>query len=110
MSGRSSVGGVYFHQVVAPAFQGIYLFVAHALRQSLQIRILVEEMLAVVAAVLGRKGLHLPVYGIGQGRSEEHTSELQSLMRISYAVLCLKKKKNEDKLKETKIMHNTSQL
>src|SRR3546814_1899868 len=28
------------------------------------------------------------------GRSEEHTSELQSLMRISYAVLCLKKKKH----------------
>src|SRR3546814_2173419 len=33
-----------------------------------------------------------------QGRSEEHTSELQSLMRISYAVFCLKKKnKNKDK-------------
>src|SRR3546814_8647954 len=31
---------------------------------------------------------HLP-----QARSEEHTSELQSLMRISYAVFCLKKKK-----------------
>src|SRR3546814_6610701 len=29
-------------------------------------------------------------------RSEEHTSELQSLMRISYAVFCLKKKKNHD--------------
>src|SRR3546814_9095963 len=29
------------------------------------------------------------------GRSEEHTSELQSLMRNSYAVLCLKKKKNK---------------
>src|SRR3546814_9530288 len=29
-----------------------------------------------------------------QMRSEEHTSELQSLMRISYAVFCLKKKKN----------------
>src|SRR3546814_7971126 len=29
-------------------------------------------------------------------RSEEHTSELQSLMRISYAVFCLKKKKNYD--------------
>src|SRR3546814_10222096 len=28
-------------------------------------------------------------------RSEEHTSELQSLMRISYAVFCLKKKKNK---------------
>src|SRR3546814_10738116 len=30
-------------------------------------------------------------------RSEEHTSELQSLMRISYAVFCLKKKKNINK-------------
>src|SRR3546814_1920082 len=29
-----------------------------------------------------------------RGRSEEHTSELQSLMRITYAVFCLKKKKN----------------
>src|SRR3546814_9656961 len=29
---------------------------------------------------------------MAQGRSEEHTSELQSLMRISYAVFCLKKK------------------
>src|SRR3546814_7975572 len=35
----------------------------------------------------------LPEYG----RSEEHTSELQSLMRISYAVFCLKKKKNKTK-------------
>src|SRR3546814_2592349 len=37
----------------------------------------------------GRQGAH---GRIGQ-RSEEHTSELQSLMRISYAVFCLKKKK-----------------
>src|SRR3546814_1259862 len=38
----------------------------------------------------------LPARAAGQGegaRSEEHTSELQSLMRISYAVFCLKKKK-----------------
>src|SRR3546814_1743274 len=32
----------------------------------------------------------------GGGRSEEHTSELQSLMRISYAVFCLKKKLHND--------------
>src|SRR3546814_7154115 len=32
--------------------------------------------------------------GTGEVRSEEHTSELQSLMRSSYAVFCLKKKKN----------------
>src|SRR3546814_8328761 len=36
----------------------------------------------------------LPALDAGDhGRSEEHTSELQSLMRISYAVFCLKKKK-----------------
>src|SRR3546814_7906775 len=36
------------------------------------------------------------------GRSEEHTSELQSLMRISYAVFCLKKKKiNKDRIQQT---------
>src|SRR3546814_9398616 len=34
-------------------------------------------------------------------RSEEHTSELQSLMRISYAVFCLKKKKNNTKTQST---------
>src|SRR3546814_10829843 len=33
-------------------------------------------------------------------RSEEHTSELQSLMRISYAVFCLKKKNNRSKHNE----------
>src|SRR3546814_1322352 len=33
--------------------------------------------------------------GEAEDRSEEHTSELQSLMRISYAVFCLKKKKNK---------------
>src|SRR3546814_3976758 len=33
-------------------------------------------------------------------RSEEHTSELQSLMRISYAVFCLKKKKNKKEIEK----------
>src|SRR3546814_10178356 len=45
-------------------------------------------------------------------RSEEHTSELQSLMRISYAVFCLKKKKNKKINKQNssnkKYMKNTS--
>src|SRR3546814_5374604 len=36
-----------------------------------------------------------PYVRISQFRSEEHTSELQSLMRISYAVFCSKKKKNQ---------------
>src|SRR3546814_8063527 len=38
-----------------------------------------------------------PAQVIAGRRSEEHTSELQSLMRISYAVFCLKKKKNKTK-------------
>src|SRR3546814_5363900 len=37
-------------------------------------------------------GVADPEHAAGAGRSEEHTSELQSLMRISYAVFCLKKK------------------
>src|SRR3546814_4143176 len=44
-------------------------------------------------------------------RSEEHTSELQSLMRISYAVFCLKKKKNNkltDNQKLIKDIHKTN--
>src|SRR3546814_5724385 len=50
--------------------------------------------------------------GSAQRRSEEHTSELQSLMRISYAVFCLKKrtesrgnKKNEDKTRAQKYLN-----
>src|SRR3546814_4115690 len=39
-----------------------------------------------------------PATGFQRRRSEEHTSELQSLMRISYAVFCLKKKKTTYKL------------
>src|SRR3546814_3112360 len=38
-------------------------------------------------------------------RSEEHTSELQSLMRSSYAVLCLKKKKKNTKQQKSKTTH-----
>src|SRR3546814_10204023 len=42
----------------------------------------------------GRGGAGFPT---GMKRSEEHTSELQSLMRISYAVFCLKKNKHKKK-------------
>src|SRR3546814_10598689 len=45
--------------------------------------------------------IHQALWQQHRPRSEEHTSELQSLMRISYAVFCLKKKKNTTK-------HNTT--
>src|SRR3546814_4052070 len=41
-------------------------------------------------------------------RSEEHTSELQSLMRISYAVFCLKKKKKQKKQNRKTYIHLTT--
>src|SRR3546814_7713198 len=40
---------------------------------------------------------YVGIYRINDARSEEHTSELQSLMRISYAVFCLKKKQQNNK-------------
>src|SRR3546814_3356439 len=60
-----------------------------------------SELVIVVTPYLVKpvnaQSIRLPTDGFrnateAQGRSEEHTSELQSLMRISYAVFCLKKK------------------
>src|SRR3546814_1534450 len=48
------------------------------------------------------QGLTLSNPSLERRRSEEHTSELQSLMRISYAVFCLKKKKQATKLTKRK--------
>src|SRR3546814_6784759 len=49
--------------------------------------------------------------GLDLKRSEEHTSELQSLMRISYAVFCLKKKKtNNDKKHSTTKIELTTKI
>src|SRR3546814_4208243 len=52
-----------------------------------------SAMVAVQGALLGL---------IARQRSEEHTSELQSLMRISYAVFCLKKKKKSKLINKRK--------
>src|SRR3546814_10489061 len=57
--------------------------------------------IVIIMGDLSRRGGAARIDGGGvreilyHGRSEEHTSELQSLMRISYAVFCLKKKKNK---------------
>src|SRR3546814_6642742 len=45
-----------------------------------------------------RSGYAEPIERQDRPRSEEHTSELQSLMRISYAVFCLKKKKKHKRI------------
>src|SRR3546814_5263295 len=51
----------------------------------------------VIDDVLERYEAHLAFLTRSTERSEEHTSELQSLMRISYAVFCLKKKNKQVK-------------
>src|SRR3546814_10357134 len=48
--------------------------------------------------------------GIASARSEEHTSELQSLMRISYAVFCLKKTKKTKKNIKQEIIDKTNTI
>src|SRR3546814_5480504 len=55
---------------------------------------LAERPIAAVAAYSAQMAHFVPALPEGV-RSEEHTSELQSLMRISYAVFCLKKKKHK---------------
>src|SRR3546814_5796124 len=50
------------------------------------------------------EGVH--VRQLEPARSEEHTSELQSLMRISYAVFCLKKKNKQQKDQEMQVRHH----
>src|SRR3546814_3231925 len=58
-------------------------------------RVTVKARVVKLAGKAGAVGTHLRYLERDGVRSEEHTSELQSLMRISYAVFCLKKKKNK---------------
>src|SRR3546814_2955638 len=53
-----------------------------------------SQQVVIMALMFGALGAAWNLVG-GFLRSEEHTSELQSLMRISYAVFCLKKNKNK---------------
>src|SRR3546814_7041445 len=73
----------------------------------LVMKVKVRSEYAVITHGIGRPGSSFCVAALNalqnsmmfrpRWRSKEHTSELQSLMRISYAVLCLKKKINRDK-------------
>src|SRR3546814_3855543 len=63
-----------------------------------------QQMLAMGRAMISRPRLLL-LDEPSMGRSEEHTSELQSLMRISYAVFCLKKKTDNTTLTQYSIFH-----
>src|SRR3546814_5542479 len=66
------------------------LLIPHQLHAAMRADVVERADLVVLAADDHDRG----------GRSEEHTSELQSLMRISYAVFCLKKKKLDQHITE----------
>src|SRR3546814_4795675 len=70
---------------------------------------LADKLLAHVEAA-DKVGRNPDLAEQGEDRSEEHTSELQSLMRISYAVFCLKKKKTHKHLYMTQSTMYTLQL
>src|SRR3546814_2855436 len=67
------------------------------------------EARPISSAMAWRAAMRLPVSGWVENRlrSEEHTSELQSLMRTSYAVFCLKKKRIQSNIQQhqTTLMH-----
>src|SRR3546814_10626089 len=72
----------------------------HVLQRVDHRELLRQAQVIVAAEVQQPAAVHFAAHAVAAGdgaphaRSEEHTSELQSLMRISYAVFCLKKKKN----------------
>src|SRR3546814_9025844 len=78
--------------------------------------VIFHRVLAVLLSVLALRLLYEGVTLLGWlcslvrrlGRSEEHTSELQSLMRTSYAVLCLKKKNPSHQPTQTTPQHNST--
>src|SRR3546814_7057334 len=61
----------------------------------------------VIFPAAAARGIRRPAWPPPARRSEEHTSELQSLMRISYAVFCLKKKNNRTNRKQSLINRPT---
>src|SRR3546814_5901574 len=69
----------------------------------------VPQLTAILDSVAVAAKHNVPVIADGGLRSEEHTSELQSLMRIPYAVFCLKKKKKALTISTTDTYHNQSQ-
>src|SRR3546814_3142577 len=78
--------GVPMHQRRMPVPMAMRL----AVRDTGRVFMLVVVVMNVAMGMLQR--LVCVLVGVRFGRSEEHTSELQSLMRISYAVFCLKNK------------------
>src|SRR3546814_3170312 len=94
------------HHSLVDELESHALAVLQADRLGLRVLLVIDGP-EIALHVAGQADLDLPrrLAHFIEWRSEEHTSELQSLMRISYAVFCLKKKKKEIRPKHTKSAH-----
>src|SRR3546814_7999434 len=87
----SAISADFMRGLGIPVYrEGVTLYIA-------QYQLLVEDACAGMNSLIGLLSISLfYIYVLREaGRSEEHTSELQSLMHISHAVSCLKKKKHK---------------
>src|SRR3546814_3974079 len=103
------LGGVMFgHEQMQAAINAIHDLVAEAGKPEWDWKPAAKnEALTTAVAFAAQENLQA-AYQIREKqarRSEEHTSELQSLMRISYAVFCLKKKNYQNTQKQNKDTH-----
>src|SRR3546814_7902055 len=91
------VGRVYLRFTVADR-PGVLAELTAAMRDA---GVSIESLIQRGNTENGGVYLVMVTHEVPERRSEEHTSELQSLMRISYAVFCLKKKKHENTKRNT---------
>src|SRR3546814_8463767 len=106
-SARLGVGRRQFYNLLASYRERLKGASAHGHRNGARRRIdeRKETVIAQAIEVAGEAARMRDVQALAAqlSRSEEHTSELQSLMRISYAVFCLKKKTQNKSTKTNKI-------
>src|SRR3546814_8713367 len=95
--GQGSAGGVFIFRTRDPNLEDFEFSGEASFGQTRGATGLNYEIAGAVSVPLVKDKLAVRISGghSRNPRSEEHTSELQSLMRISYAVFCLKKKKKE---------------
>src|SRR3546814_2146386 len=98
--------GAYFHQdwgVESPDWQGVVAMFIHdsSAQDIAAVAAGVEHLARGASSEAELERILLNELGCYYTRSEEHTSELQSLMRISYAVFCLKNKTKQQNATHT---------
>src|SRR3546814_8228572 len=90
--------GIRLARLILQRQRGSEHIAEHRVGQSPGIRVVARAMIAIDEMAPVGQHMDGPMReGMNRERSEEHTSELQSLMRISYAVFCLKKKNTTNK-------------